>query len=616
MNTAYNSLRIAFKIWITVALTAAIILNIGWTFSGSYWNLMILFLSLIASCVVSFPAFLIIMLAIYPIKTLRISTKNKIIIFLILQWFITILYAIAGAGLKLLSGVFGYSKSPGFLITVILLNFCLIACLLLANIIYQKHIWAYLADDYSESNGFQPLLNFQLLKSINKNPMHTTTEGTSSTNRNQILVKGLITGGLILLMMIPTLFIMDLITEREALQKEVVKEVSSKWASDQNLSGPFLTVPYKKYFTNSEGKIESSETQVVILPTTLQVKGNIKPEERPRSIYKVLLYKTDVNFAGKFNIEFPEDMKLEQADFTKARICFTLNDFKGIEEDIYINFNKEKLLLRPGLPVNDFGATGLSAPVNISAEQIAETIPFLLEVKLKGSEQLHFMPLAASSKFSLSSTWPSPSFNGSILPGKRTVNKNGFNAEWNFNQANLPFSITSFTDQRKQKDIDFGVSLVQPADQYNKTMRSVKYAILFIGLTFGFFFIIELLQKKPFHPVQYVLVGLALVIFYTLLLSISEYIVFDLAYAIAATSTILLISLYAKGHFKSWKTAGIFFGLLSCLYGFIFVLIRLEDTALLVGSIGLFLVLAIVMYASRKINWYGENNLSTSLPEN
>ncbi len=613
MNTAFNSLRIAFKIWMTVAFSAAVILNVCWSISGSYWNIFIMFISVVGGCVVSFPAFLILMLVLYPIKTLRLSTKSKINIFLLLQWLLTIAYALLGAGLEMLSEIFGYGKSHSFLLTAIILNIFLITCLLLAHIIYQKAIWAYLADDYSESNGFQPLFNFQFSQSINKKRMETITDGTAVTKRNSILVKGLITGGLILAMMIPTIFITDLITEREALQKEVVKEVSSKWASDQNLSGPFLSVPYKKLFTNSEGKTESSETKLVILPTSLQVKGNIKPEERPRSIYKVLLYKTNVNFAGNFNIDFPEDIKAEQADFSKARICFTLNDFKGIEEDIYINFNNQKILLRPGLPVNDFGATGLSAPVNISAADIAGTQPFLLDVKLKGSEQLHFMPLAASSKFSINSPWPSPSFNGSILPGKRTVDKNGFTAEWNFNQANLPFSTTSFTNQIKAKDIDFGVSLVQPADQYNKTMRSVKYAILFIGLTFGFFFIIELLQKKPLHPVQYVLVGLALVIFYTLLLSISEYIVFDFAYAIAATSTISLISLYAKGHFKSWKTAGIFFCLLSCLYGFIFVLIRLEDTALLVGSIGLFIVLALIMYASRKITWYPENNLTASL---
>jgi inner membrane protein len=147
--------------------------------------------------------------------------------------------------------------------------------------------------------------------------------------------------------------------------------------------------------------------------------------------------------------------------------------------------------------------------------------------------------------------------------------------------------------------------MVQPADQYTKTNRSVKYAILFIGLTFALFFIIELMQKKPIHPVQYVLIGIALVIFFTLLLSISEFILFDYAYLIAALATVLLITLYAKSHFKNIKTASVFGSLLTCLYAFIFVLIRLEDAALLVGSIGLFIILALVMFGSRKINWYG-----------
>ena len=542
MNTAFNSLRISFKIWITVAFSAALILCLLWNFDNNSFDFFVLMFAGVAAIVVSFPAFLILLLGLYPIKTLRIAVKNKIYLFLLLQFAISILYALAGARFEILRGVLGYSISNSFLKTALILDVGLFACILIAHFINQKQIWAYLANDYSVSNGFQSIINFQTLNFKNKNPMYTTSDNSPTPQRNPILIKGLITGALILLMMIPTLFITDLITEREALHKEVVKEVSSKWASEQNLSGPFLTVPYKKYFTNSEGKTESSETQLVILPTTLNVKGNIKPEERKRSIYKVLLYKTDVNFAGNFNIDFPEDMKIEQADFGKARICFTLNDFKGIEEDMYINFNNEKLLLRSGLPVNDFGAHGLSAPVNISKEQISGSLPFLLDVKLKGSEQLHFMPLAASSKFSLSSPWPSPSFNGAILPGKKTVDKNGFTAEWNFNQANLPFNITSFTNQSKAKDIDFGVSLVQPADQYNKTMRSVKYAILFIGLTFGFFFIIELLQKKSLHPVQYVLVGLALVIFYSLLLSISEFIVFDFAYLIAAFATISLLS--------------------------------------------------------------------------
>ncbi len=153
--------------------------------------------------------------------------------------------------------------------------------------------------------------------------------------------------------------------------------------------------------------------------------------------------------------------------------------------------------------------------------------------------------------------------------------------------------------------VAFGVTLVQPADGYAKTNRCIKYAILFIGLTFSIFFIVELMQKKPLHPVQYVLIGLALVIFYTLLLAVSELVVFDYAYAISASATIILISLYSKSHFQNWRSAAIFGSLLVALYGFIFVLIQLEDTALLIGSIGLFTILAVVMFASRKINWYG-----------
>ncbi len=157
----------------------------------------------------------------------------------------------------------------------------------------------------------------------------------------------------------------------------------------------------------------------------------------------------------------------------------------------------------------------------------------------------------------------------------------------------------------------FGVTMVEPADQYAKTNRSIKYAFLIIGLTFSLFFIIELMQRKPIHPVQYVLIGLAMVIFYSLLLSISEFIAFDYAYLIASIGTILLIGLYSKAHFKSWRSAGIFTGVLTLLYGFIFVLIRLEDTALLVGSIGLFTILALTMYASKKVNWYS----NTEIPE-
>ncbi len=251
----------------------------------------------------------------------------------------------------------------------------------------------------------------------------------------------------------------------------------------------------------------------------------------------------------------------------------------------------------------------MSAPVSLALADEGKKLSFNINLKIKGSEQLHFIPLSGDSRFTLQSTWANPSFDGNNLPSVRKVTDTGFAATWNFNKANLPFG-TVLQDFKFDLDtLAFGVTLIQPADGYAKTNRCIKYAILFIGLTFSLFFIVELLQKKPVHPVQYILVGLALTIFYTLLLSISEFILFDLSYLIAAVATIMLISTYAYGHFHSSKTAGIFGGMLTLLYSFTFVLIRLEDTALLIGSIGLFIILALAMYASRRINWYGEPHI-------
>jgi inner membrane protein len=430
-------------------------------------------------------------------------------------------------------------------------------------------------------------------------------EQPTKENSNKILLKGLITGILILIMLIPTWFVSNLVKEREERQKQIVQEVSSKWASAQRVSGPYISVPYIDTQMGADGKPLIIKRNLVLLPENLNVNGTIIPQPKYRSIYKVMVYKTDIHASGTFNISLPDDLRKENMDFSKARICVGVTDYKGIEEMISVRFNDKVYNLSPGLPTNQVDDAGLSAPIMLSAGDLSRPVAFNSVIKLKGSKGLYFLPLSANSKYQLQSTWNDPSFDGATLPGTSSKAKDsGFTASWSFNQANLPYGTTLTDGSLKNANTSFGVNLIQPADQYAKTMRSVKYAILFIGLTFALFFIIELMQQRPVHPVQYILVGIALVIFYTLLLSISEFIAFDLAYTIAATATVLLITLYAKGHFQSWKTAAVFAAVLSSLYGFIFILIRLEDTALLVGSIGLFIVLALVMYASRKVNWY------------
>lgn len=445
---------------------------------------------------------------------------------------------------------------------------------------------------------------------INKNQlkMEENVYETPS-NQNRITVKAIITGVMILLLLIPTVFIQSLVKERKARQSEVIKEVGSKWADAQLLSGPYLFIPYEYTTTTSDGKSNTFHNELIILPDNLKTSGEINGELRKRSIYKVPLYRAALQQNGIININIPSDVDEKWIKWKDARICYNISDFKGIEEEIKVIINNQTITLEPGLPSTTIGSKGLSAPLPINNLQDASSLSFNMAVNIKGSVQLQFLPMAGNSSFQISSDWKDPSFSGNSLPSVREVNENGFTASWNFNKANLPFTTNLKNARNLNTDeLSFGVNILQPTDAYSKTERSIKYALLFIGLTLSLFFIIELVQKTSLHPVQYMLIGLALVIFYTLLLSISEFLEFNIAYVIAAFATILLITIYGYSHFKSIKTAAIFFSALTCLYAFTFMLINMEDMALLAGSIGLFIILGIAMYISGRINWYGKTN--------
>jgi inner membrane protein len=518
-----------------------------------------------------------------------------------------------------------------YILAVSLALFC---CSLIAISIINKSIDHYFSssqiNNFMEQNQFQDATNFGNNPNEDSNIQSSNdwkNKKAASISANKILFKGVITGALILLMLIPTVFVSSIVSEREKRQDDVVKEVTNGWSTQQTLSGPYLYIPYQ----TKENDVLVKK-HLYLLPENLNVNGTINPEIRPRSIYKILLYRSELKATGNFKIQLPKDIEPGSLQLNEAKICYGISDFKGIEEKLNISFNGIKYDLAPGLPTKEIEvittpvasngqeeytrtetatknieAIGLSTNVNLTLEDLQKPLNFDMQLKIKGSEKLHFIPLSGSSNFDIKSTWKDPKFDGNNLPATRDVTEQGFQAKWSFNNANLPFGTVLNSFNFNKQSLAFGVSMVQPADQYVKTMRSVKYAILFIGLTFALFFIIELMQKKPMHPVQYVLIGIALVIFFTLLLSISEFILFDYAYLIAALATISLITLYAKSHFKSIKTAFVFGSLLTCLYAFIFVLIRLEDAALLVGSIGLFIILALVMFGSRKINWYGSS---------
>lgn len=425
--------------------------------------------------------------------------------------------------------------------------------------------------------------------------------------RNSVMIKAMVVGFLVLVLLIPSAFIQELVRERKQRQEEVVQEVSSKWALAQTFTGPFIAVPYTEDEADEKGKVFAIKKMAYFLPEQLNVNGKLVPEIRNRSIFKVALYKTDLNISGSFSPVNVKALGIDPAtvNWADVRICFGLSDNRGIAEQVMLNWKGVNTELEPSLPNNDISSTGINALiVNTDALQ-AEAHSFSMNLKLNGSEQLYFTPLGKQTTVVLNSSWKDPSFEGKYLPKQNPIKDTGFSAKWEVShfQREIP---QSWTEKKPAiAESGFGVRLLQANDSYGKTMRSVKYALLFIALTFCIYFFIELIKKKNVHPLQYILVGMALCIFYTLLLSISEYLGFDLAYLIASLATVLLIALYTKSLFHEWSIAGAFFLFLSMLYGFIYILIRLQDGALLFGSIGLFILLALVMYYSKKIDWKG-----------
>lgn len=405
----------------------------------------------------------------------------------------------------------------------------------------------------------------------------------------------------------------DLIHEREYIQREAINEVSSKWGGEQTISGPLLSIPYQKYIKQVAQK-DSTERLILvkenihILPSKLVINGDLKPEQRNRGIYEIVVYNSKVSIAGEFSAAAIDQLDIPAKDiqFDKANIEVGISDLRGIEEQIVLNWNGQNLKFNSGTTSNDVLASGINAQIKFS-ESDSAVYTFQFDLDLKGSQLLYFSPLGETTDVTMSSSWSNPSFNGAFLPDRRTVSADGFTANWNVLHLNRNYPQSWVGQNYSLEGSSFGVDLLLPVDNYQKSIRSIKYAILFIAFTFIVFFFVEVLNKVFIHPVQYILVGIALVVFYTLLLSISEHLNYNLSFIISAIGTLALIVGYVKAILKSNKLALLIGGILLILYCFIFVIIQLQDYALLIGSVGLFIILTLVMYYSRKIDWYNLN---------
>lgn len=396
-----------------------------------------------------------------------------------------------------------------------------------------------------------------------------------------------------LLLLIPQAIIMNVVDERASTEQNADLEVSEKWGTGQTLTGPVLFIPG-----------DSAKNNVYILPEILDIDGDISSRTLRRGIYDFTVYESTLTLAGRFVL--PKELKSGQLRHLRtgqAKLLFAISDFKGFADNPSLQLGGQ----RAELTAEDLALgsdKALSCSVDLQQLLSGGTVDYRLTVPIKGSNHLYFLPVGRTTSVQLRSDCATPSFTGRYLPADREVTDQGFAAQWKVLALNRDFAQVFNSHTALRNAQSFGVDLKVPVMQYQQTTRSIKYAYLIILLTFAVVFFVEIRRQTPIHPVQYALVGIALMLFYTLLLSFSEHLSFLLSYLIASVMTIGLITLFMRALLRNTRPALFVALLLTVLYLFIYIIMQLESYALLVGSLGLFAILAAAMYASRKINWY------------
>lgn len=430
------------------------------------------------------------------------------------------------------------------------------------------------------------------------------------TNTAKMIMVGILT----LVLLIPLALVQDLIQERSQRKVEATQKVTNSWGENVHLMGPILKIPYKT-FRETEEIDEKTKKKTIkkysytqnayFFPTTLNHTTKVdKVDGLKLGLYKPIVFKATVNSTGIFKeLDFEKlGINPENILWEKASILIKTTDLKSIKSDLFINLNGKKLALETSGDDDNYFDVLETKTFNLVQN---EEIQFNFNIQYNGSNSVEFIPIGKTTKTSVDANWGSPSFIGNYAPidTSKTITNENFHADWKLIHVNRPFAQQYSEKLPNISSYSYGVKLIETVDQYQQSERASKYGFLVIGLTFLIFFLIQTISKINIHIFQYSMIGLALIMFYTLLISITEHSSFIIAYAIAASSVIIMLLLYSISVLKS-KKFPLFISLaLTVLYSFIFVIIQLEDYALLVGSIGLFLILGAVMYVSRKIDW-------------
>ncbi len=439
---------------------------------------------------------------------------------------------------------------------------------------------------------------------------------------------------LALIMAIPALFVFGIVRERTIGQDSAMAEVAESVGGQQTVMGPVLAVPFERVPNPARPTVKTYGLAIVYAENG-SAEGDVQVTERARGIYLVPVFDANLTFNATFDPEVLRRTIPSGATplWNEVRLFTGVSDTRGIRDAVTLTVNGRALSVEPAPPnTQEAGLLQLSpvASTSLAAARVPdfETLTRPFEVKavmrLTGAERLAIGPYAKNTVTKLSSNWEDPSFNGGVLPIEHNaadVAAAGFNAEWRvaYLARNIPgegvnlnldaVAISSVYDSSGGRDM--GVRFMREANPYQSVERALKYAALFIGLVFLSYFLLEVVSGARAHPAQYVLVGLAQAIFYLLLLAFAERYGFDLAFLIAAVMTIALTSAYAASVFRSWRHGAKALGILSAIYALIYTLMRAEDFALLAGALASFAAIALTMYVTRNIDWYGSGKTQT-----
>jgi len=429
---------------------------------------------------------------------------------------------------------------------------------------------------------------------------------------------------IILLLLVPITMIRSLVNERSYRAEWAERSIMEAWGSQFTLYGPVIRIPVverEEITTRTERDGEKVEVvlrdrALWITPRDVSIQANFSAERKRRGIFSVALFSGDVSLTGSFTFERAKDeIKQNQTLYPQqAEIIIGLASQKGIRRIIKADWNGSELFFKPGnrnFTYENSGDNGVNAVVLLDTEG-ANT--FDIQFSVQGGKSMRILPIGETTRARIKSDWPSPSFQGGFLPAAYTLSETGFDAQWEISYLSRSIPLFWSTNERGEntsrinlRNEFFGVDFFKPLDHYALNERAVKYAVLFLVIPFLTLFFLEIFSRKSIHPAQYLLSGLANVIFYLLLLSISEHIPFSSAYLIAAASLTCMMSLYARSLLETWVRSAYMALVMALLYLIMYLTLNAEDWALLIGSIAAFLICAVVMFLTRKLDW---NNLN------